>query len=80
MQCPRHLFMSLGLGVSLALLAALPSRAAPPTEFKVTGAVTTPKTYDYAALSALPAVTQTAVFLNGAISASSTPCSATSPT
>ena len=50
----------------IAPFAAGPGRAAAlSTELSVTGAVTTPRTYDLAGLSALPPITQTVTYLSG---------------
>ena len=49
----------------LSLFQAGVAAAATPTQLKITGAVTTPTTFDFAALSALPATTQTDTFLSG---------------
>src|ERR1700741_2231973 len=54
-----------GLGIS-ALGGAGPATAVPTTELIVTGGVLAPTIYDLAALTALPATTETVTFKTGA--------------
>ncbi len=56
---------SLWAGLTAIVLASPAALAATPTHLTVTGAVTTPKTFDAAGLAGLNAVTQTVTFKSG---------------
>src|SRR5262245_35529579 len=59
-------WLSAFVGLGISALGAGPAAAVPTTEFIVTGDVVAPATYDLAALSALPATTETVTFKTGA--------------